>query len=667
MVVASLTAGPAMAEVPPISFTAPQSYEVGSIPDGTAIGDVNGDGWLDALVTTSFHVDTDHGLSLFVFHGRPDGSLADEPTQFRLPTEETSPTSVATGDFTGDGRTDAFVTSYGGSFLYRQHNHALVLAQTFPKAYYYSHLNAEPADLDSDGYTDVLLNTSHSGALILLQRSGKLVLSPLTPAVNRPLDGVRGQVADLTGDGRPDVVAFGRGPATLQSHVNVFPQLPDGRFGTPTTYLLASSTYVTAMGLGDVNNDGRTDVVPVNDSQAIVMLQKPDGTLASYNEAQLLTVQGYTDAVTVGDTNGDGRSDLVLGQDSTSIAIFLQQTDGTLGLQQNVRMGYGTHVDPRGLKVGDISGDGLNDLVISDAHGFLQVARNLGTPPPLETSIASGPGSMRPSAVMFGLAANRGGAAFECSLDGAEYTSCTSPVAYAGLEPDTGHVFRARATWNGQTDTAAAERSVHVGKFLPSISLTTDRPQYRTGATARIRLQVSGSETRRVRLIASRLGGTVRVLFDGVLPSAGLTLDRTATLTETFTAQTLGDSRHDAATASVRPVVHAALRISASRPVVHDGRFLVYRASADPVLRTQVIPARANLCLRFHLQRREASGVWRTARTSTCQRTGSLGAARWTLTGRQPTGDAFRVRATFAGDNLNGSAASSWIYLRFRR
>jgi hypothetical protein len=274
-----------MAEEPPISFTAPQPYEVGSFAEGTAIGDVDGDGWQDALVTTSYYFDPDNDHSLFVFHGRPDGTLDEQPTQFRLPIDRPFPTSVATGDFTGDGLTDAFVTSYDGSFLYRQQNHALVLAQTFPDTYYVGHTSAEPADLDSDGYTDLLLNTTSTGALILLQRSGKLVLSPLTPSFDRPLSGIGGQVADVTGDGRPDVIASGRGPASVEGQVKVFPQLADGRFGAPKVYQLAISSYVASIALGDLNNDGRIDVVPVNHTQAIVMLQKPDGTLTSYTDA----------------------------------------------------------------------------------------------------------------------------------------------------------------------------------------------------------------------------------------------------------------------------------------------------------------------------------------------------------------------------------------------
>jgi hypothetical protein len=667
LTVGVLTAAPALAEDPPIPFTAPQTYQVGSFEDGTAIGDVNGDGWQDALITTSFDFDPEKDHSLFVFYGRPDGTLEAQATQIRLPIDRNFPVTVITGDFTGDGLTDAFVTSYDGSFLLRQQDHALVLAQTFPVTYYVDHTFAQPADLDGDGYTDILLNTTANGALMLLQRDGRLLLSPLTPTFDDPLDGVEGLVADATGDGRPDVVTAFGGSVTEPGEVKVLPQLVDGRFGAPKGYPLPLESYIEAVGVGDLNADGRTDVVAVTDSLAVVMVQKADGTLTPYADAQRVPVNGYTDVVVVADANGDGLDDLVLGQDSTMIGILRQQPDGTLAAQQTVSMGSGTHVAYGGLSVGDISGDGLNDLVVSDYNSGLQVARNLGTPPPLDTAVLSGPRSLRPGAAIFGLAANRGGAGFECSLDGAEYSSCTSPVAYSGLQPGTDHVLHVRGVWNGETDATPAQHSFHVLKLLPSVSVATDRTQYRTGATMRIRVQVDGSETRRIRLTASRADGMTSVLFDGVLPVDGLTLDRTSSMTETYLAESLADARQDPAAATVRPTVHAALRIAASRPIARDGKYGIYPASADPVFRSRVVPTRANVCVLFQLQRRTAPRVWRTMRTSTCRRSGSLGVAHWTLTGRQRAGAAFRARSIFAGDALNGAATSSWIYLRFRR
>jgi hypothetical protein len=59
----------------------------------------------------------------------------------------------------------------------------------------------------------------------------------------------------------------------------------------------------------------------------------------------------------------------------------------------------------------------------------------------------------------FVLDSDAGGAAYECSLDGAAFAACTSPVSYRGLAPGSFHSFAARSALGGNVDpTPAVER-----------------------------------------------------------------------------------------------------------------------------------------------------------------------------------------------------------------
>jgi hypothetical protein len=70
---------------------------------------------------------------------------------------------------------------------------------------------------------------------------------------------------------------------------------------------------------------------------------------------------------------------------------------------------------------------------------------NLGVDQP---GVLSGP-RHSPS---FKLISEPPGTSFECSLDGAAFSACSSPIAYEGLTPGSSHAFRARAVSGANTD-----------------------------------------------------------------------------------------------------------------------------------------------------------------------------------------------------------------------
>ncbi len=65
------------------------------------------------------------------------------------------------------------------------------------------------------------------------------------------------------------------------------------------------------------------------------------------------------------------------------------------------------------------------------------------------------------------------GAAFQCSLDGAAFSPCASPVSYDGVAPGAAHVFRARAVAGGVPDPTPAVVRFTVDSTPPDTSLTS--------------------------------------------------------------------------------------------------------------------------------------------------------------------------------------------------
>jgi CSLREA domain-containing protein len=93
---------------------------------------------------------------------------------------------------------------------------------------------------------------------------------------------------------------------------------------------------------------------------------------------------------------------------------------------------------------------------------------------PPQTTITSGPGRfLRSTVAKVSFASNEAGSRFECSLDAAAFTSCSSPKQYAGLSQGA-HRIRVRALdRSGNVDPTPAVRSFTVDTRPPQTTVTS--------------------------------------------------------------------------------------------------------------------------------------------------------------------------------------------------
>jgi hypothetical protein len=170
-------------------------------------------------------------------------------------------------------------------------------------------------------------------------------------------------IGDVTGDGRNDVVVLTSpysGNDSIDNKLLVYPQNGSGALGAPVKYS-TSGTYTSrlfSVAIGDLNHDGRNDVVLTNLGSSIqVFLQDSSGGL----NAPVEYPTPYSSLVRVADVNEDGRDD-VIALGNGKVAIFLQDATGRLVLSGTYPATADASSD---LAVADVNHDGHIDIVVS--------------------------------------------------------------------------------------------------------------------------------------------------------------------------------------------------------------------------------------------------------------------------------------------------------------
>lgn len=144
----------------------------------------------------------------------------------------------------------------------------------------------------------------------------------------------------------------------------------------------AAGKNVVLLGTGDLDGDGRADVILVdsanNANEVSVLFSKGDGNFSA-GVSYPLDNSSQNHTLVVGDLNGDGRADVIVGNlDQSLFQVFMNQGDGRLmALPQTTPTS--NNCKPALLVLYDMTGDGKPDLVVGCSQAnLIQVYKNQG-------------------------------------------------------------------------------------------------------------------------------------------------------------------------------------------------------------------------------------------------------------------------------------------------
>jgi hypothetical protein len=250
---------------PAVTFAAQQTFAVGSAPVGAAVADFNGDGRPDLAL-----VNYNDGTVSVLLNTTAAGAAAPAFTAQAPFTVGVNPGFVVAADFNGDGRPDLAVVNTNSKtvsvLLNRTPPGATTplfgLQQTFALP-----IGAEPlvvADFNGDGRPDlagvdhangtaqVFLNTTPAGSGTVSFAAAQTVSVGIDPQAI--------VAADVNGDGRPDLVVANNSANTLAVLLNTTAAgAATAAFAVPQTF--ATGTGPDAIAVADVNGDGLPDLI----------------------------------------------------------------------------------------------------------------------------------------------------------------------------------------------------------------------------------------------------------------------------------------------------------------------------------------------------------------------------------------------------------------------
>ncbi len=378
------------------------------------------------------------------------GTSLAEPAEPLVPSHESAVGPLALGDYDGDGSLDLFVggralplrypepassglfRNVAGRFVLDTANSALLNGIGMVSAALF-------ADVDGDGWDDLLLAREWGSIVLFLNRQGHFVRAPDSWGFSRLTSRWNGLAAgDLDGDGRLDLIATSWGENLAANADSARPLLlyygPFGAVGEEEMLLAREDPRLG--GPGPLNRWERvrkavpalaeriTSFAAYADAGVDKLLGPFRGQVHRLEAASLASVAflnrgDHFEAVPlppeaqlapafyagVADFDGDGNEDVFLAQNFSYTTVGVQRYDSGRGLLllgdgkgglapvPGARSGLAIYGDQRGAAYADFDGDGRLDLAVSQNGAATRLFRNQGAKPGVRVRLQGAAGN----------------------------------------------------------------------------------------------------------------------------------------------------------------------------------------------------------------------------------------------------------------------------------
>jgi hypothetical protein len=330
--------------------------KVGLGPRGAVVGDFNLDHKADLAVANI------NSNDVTILLGNGGGSFSPAAAS-PVPVGE-GPVSIVVGDFNRDGKPDLAVAnqfSNNVSILLGNGSGGFTPATTSPVRAGSGPYFVAVSDFNRDGNPDLAVANHHSNnvSILLGNRDGSFKPATASP-VSVGVDPRALAVGDVNLDGKPDLVVANY----FSNNVTILLGNGSGGFSPATIAPASVGTSPCFVVVNDFNLDNKPDLVVVNfrSNDLTVLLGDGSGGFSAAADSPVRVGAGPVSAA-AGDFNLDNRADLaVVNLNSNSVSILLGNGGGGFSAARGLPIRTG--INPRSIVVGDFRLRGLLDLAV---------------------------------------------------------------------------------------------------------------------------------------------------------------------------------------------------------------------------------------------------------------------------------------------------------------
>jgi gliding motility-associated-like protein len=189
---------------------------------------------------------------------------------------------------------------------------------------------------------------------------------------------------DLDGDGKADVVSVNSDPVT--NTVSIFRNISNSSTITAASFAdkieLPIDGAPGGMAISDLDGDGKPELVVLDVSGKVSIFRNTSssGVISFAPKVDLNILNGVS--VTVGDLDNDGKPDVVVSdrKDGTVFVFRNTSTSGNISFVNAIAAATFTTGGPENVAIGDLDGDGKADMTVANkVSGLVSIFPNIST------------------------------------------------------------------------------------------------------------------------------------------------------------------------------------------------------------------------------------------------------------------------------------------------